>query len=124
MYTMKEVCKETNLSYETLKYYCNEGLIPNVKRNGNNHRVFDDDNIFWIKNLTCLKKCGMGIAEMKEYVRLYLEGEDSIEQRKLILSRKKEQLEEKLREIQESIAYINSKQELYDKLLMEKDRAL
>ena len=35
MYTMKEACKLTNLSYETLKYYCNEGLVPNIKRDKN-----------------------------------------------------------------------------------------
>lgn len=30
MYSMKETCEKTNLTYQTLKYYCNEGLIPNV----------------------------------------------------------------------------------------------
>lgn len=28
MYSMKETCEKLNISYETLKYYCNEGLIP------------------------------------------------------------------------------------------------
>lgn len=32
MYTMMQACKETNMSYQALKYYCNEGLVPNVKR--------------------------------------------------------------------------------------------
>lgn len=32
IYTMMQVCKEANLTYQTLKFYCNEGLIPNVKR--------------------------------------------------------------------------------------------
>lgn len=30
MYTMKQACELTKLSYETLKFYCNEGLVPNV----------------------------------------------------------------------------------------------
>lgn len=34
MYAMKQVCEEANMTYPTLKYYCNEGLIPNVKRDG------------------------------------------------------------------------------------------
>ena len=59
MYSMKDVCKQVNMSYETLKYYCNEGLIPNVKRDERNYRVFDDKDISWIKSLTCLKKCGI-----------------------------------------------------------------
>ena len=36
MYTMMQVCRETDMTYQTLKYYCNEGLVPNVKRDGNN----------------------------------------------------------------------------------------
>lgn len=32
MYTMREVCKETGMTYEGLKFYCNQGLVPNVKR--------------------------------------------------------------------------------------------
>ena len=45
MYTMKEVCRETGMTYEALKFYCNEGLVPNVKRDANNHRVFDDRDV-------------------------------------------------------------------------------
>lgn len=89
MYSMKEACEQTNMSYETLKFYCNEGLVPNVKRNGRNYRVFDDHDIKWIQSLNCLKNCGMGIAEMKEYLALCLEGEHSIPERKVILAGKK-----------------------------------
>ena len=32
MYTMKQACQAAGMSYETLKFYCNEGLVPNVKR--------------------------------------------------------------------------------------------
>lgn len=31
-YTMMQVCKETGMTYQALKFYCNEGLVPNVKR--------------------------------------------------------------------------------------------
>ena len=45
MYTMMQVCKETNMTYQTLKFYCNEGLVPNVKRDGNNRRIFDAHDV-------------------------------------------------------------------------------
>ena len=41
MYTMKDACDKTGLSYETLKFYCNQGLVPNVKRDKNNRRIFN-----------------------------------------------------------------------------------
>ena len=68
MYSMKEACKLTDMTYETLKFYCNEGLVPNVKRDKRNYRIFDDHDIKWIQSLNCLKNCGMSIAEMKEYL--------------------------------------------------------
>ena len=34
MYTMREVSKETVMTYEGLKFYYNQGLVPNVKRDG------------------------------------------------------------------------------------------
>lgn len=37
---------------KTLKYYRNEGLIPNVKRDSNNRRVFDEKDVKWIRALT------------------------------------------------------------------------
>ena len=43
-----------------------KGLVPNVKRDKNNRRVFDAHDIAWIKDLVCLKKCGMSIQEMKD----------------------------------------------------------
>lgn len=32
MYTMMQVCRELDMTYQTLKFYCNEGLVPHVKR--------------------------------------------------------------------------------------------
>ena len=117
MYTMKEVCRETGMTYEALKFYCNEGLVPNVKRDANNHRVFDDRDIAWIKSLTCLKTCGMSLQEMKVYIELCLQGERSIPERKVILARKREDLLKKMAELQASIDYIDWKQGFYDDVL-------
>jgi len=117
MYTMKEVCRETGMTYEALKFYCNEGLVPNVKRDTNNHRVFDDRDVAWIKSLTCLKNCGMSIQEMKVYIGLCLQGEKTIPERKVILARKREDLLKKMAELQASIDYIDWKQGFYDDVL-------
>lgn len=117
MYTMMQVCRETDMTYQTLKYYCNEGLIPNVKRDGNNRRVFDERDVKWIKDLVCLKKCGMSIQEMKEYLDLCLQGEATIPQRKEMLAKKQEALRVSIQSLEESVAYIDWKQEFYDDVL-------
>ena len=117
MYTMKQACEKTGLPYETLKFYCNQGLVPNVKRDKQNRRVFDDRDIAWINSLSCLKNCNMGIGEMKEYLALCLEGEDSIPERKNILEAKRKALEEERKRIEDAIRYIDWKQSFYDDVL-------
>ena len=117
MYSMKEVCEKVGMTYETLKFYCNKGLIPNVKRDQRNYRVFDDQDVAWIESLSCLKRCGMSMMEMKEYVDLCLKGESSIPKRKAILEIKKKSLQEKLQEVEECIDYIDTKQQFYDDVL-------
>ena len=93
MYSMKEACALTGMTYENLKFYCKEGLVPNVKRDSRNYRVFDDHDI----------KC--------------LEGESSIPARKDILSRKKEALLTSMQQLQEAVDYIDWKQGFYDDVL-------
>lgn len=117
MYTMKDACQKTGLTYETLKFYCNQGLVPNLKRDERNHRIFDERDIAWINSLNCLRSCNMSIAEMREYLDLCLEGKESIPKRKQILARKRQQLVSEIDRIQESIAYIDWKQGFYDDVL-------
>ena len=117
MYSMKEVCRQTGMTYENLKFYCNQGLIPNVKRNASNYRVFDDRDVAWIKSLKCLKNCGMSIQEMKDYIDLCMQGQSSIPERKILLDRKREELLVKMGELQASIDYIDHKQSFYDDVL-------
>ena len=117
MHTMKDACRATGMPYETLKFYCNEGLLPNVKRDRNNHRVFDDHDVAWLKSLSCLRDCGMSLAEMKEYLALCLGGAPTIPTRKTMLASKRAELVEKLAAVQASIDYIDWKQGFYDDVL-------
>lgn len=117
MYTMKETCEKTGLTYETLKFYCNQGLVPNVKRDKNNHRIFNDKDIDWINSIHCLKKCGMSITEMQTYVELCIIGESSIPERKVILEEKRNHLLKQIKTLQECIDYIDWKQKFYDDVL-------
>ena len=117
MYTMKQVCKMLDISYETLKFYCKEGLVPNVQRDKNNYRIFDEKNIGWIKGLQCLRKCGMSIKDIRTYMNLCLEGQASVPQRKIMLNHTKEDIQNKIEELQECLDFIDNKQNYYDDVL-------
>ena len=118
MYSMKECCTKTGLNYDTLKYYCNQGLIPNVKRDkNNNYRVFDDNDIEWIKSLICLKKCNFTMSEMKKYIELCLKGKESLQERKQMLIEHKKQIESEIASLNETLNFINWKTDLYNKFI-------
>ena len=73
----------------------------------------------------CLKKCGMSIQEMKEYLQLCLQGEATIPRRQELLAKKQEELRASIRELEDSIAYIDFKDaELLKKFQTEKGRIL
>lgn len=82
--------------------------------------MFDDNDINWIRSLSCLKCCGMTIVEMKKYLDLCLKGEESIPERKIILDTKLRELENKMKEIQEAINFVHWKQNFYNDVLSEK----
>lgn len=117
LYSMKQTCQKVGMTYEALKFYCNQGLVPNVKRDKNNYRVFDEHDIEWIKGLICLKRCEMSLADMKHYLALCLKGKSSIPQRKEILTKQRDFLVKKMENLQEDIAYIDGKQNYYDDVL-------
>ena len=117
MYNMKDVCDKTNLNYETLRYYCNLGLVPNVKRDKNNYRLFDDRDVAWINGLQCLRKCGLSIKELQEYMELAKKGQSTILQRKAMLDSKLSDLLDMKLEIDQSINYIHDKNTYYDNVL-------
>lgn len=117
MYTMKQTCEQVGMTYEALKFYCNQGLIPNVKRDKNNYRIFDERDIEWIKGLICLKRCGMSIEDMKTYLALCLQGQSTIPERKAILEKQRKLLSEKISDLQKDIDYIDWKQNYYDDVL-------
>ena len=116
-YTMMQTCREVGMTYQTLKFYCNKGLVPNVKRDKNNRRVFDERDLEWIRSLGCLKRCGLSIEEMQHYVALCLQGERSIPERKEILAARRRSLSEQAEQIHASIDYIDWKQRFYDGVL-------
>lgn len=117
LYSMKSVCERTNMTYETLKFYCNQRLVPNVKRDGGNRRVFDERDIAWIESLGCLRRCGLSIQEMRHYVQLCQQGKASIPERKEILAQKRQDLLAQIAQLEGAVAYVDQKQKFYDDVL-------
>lgn len=68
-YTMKTVAEAADIAYETVRYYCKIGLVPNVRRSANGYRVFDERDVAWLQGLHCLRQCGNRAAHLEPVFR-------------------------------------------------------
>lgn len=82
MYTIGEAAKMLNLSISTLRYYDKEGLLIDLKRDKSGLRIFNDQNIEALKLIECLKKAGMQIKDIKEFMYWCSLGSKTISKRK------------------------------------------
>ena len=117
MYTMRKAAELAGMNYDTLKFYCKEGLVPNVQRDKNNYRLFSDDNIVWLKSLQCFKQSGMSISELHNFMQLCIDGKETLNERIDLLEKQKAHLEQEIESIRDNIAYINHKVEIYQAML-------
>ncbi|OPH58365.1 MerR family transcriptional regulator [Paenibacillus ferrarius] len=92
-FTIGDVAEQTGLSMHTLRYYENEGIVPNVKRNEGGTRIYEQKDIEWLEFVCCLRNTGMTIAELKGFVGLVLQGHETIDERMRMLDRQMERIQ-------------------------------
>ena len=85
MYTIGQIAKMMNLSVPTLRYYDDEGILINIKRDNAGNRIFDDSDVEALKIINCLKQSGLKIKEIKEFMDLCRQGNSSLKKKIWIL---------------------------------------
>lgn len=113
MYTVKEAAKLLHLTEHAIRYYTDMGLVPNVVRDSNNNRLFDDESLHWLSAVKFLKQCSMSIKDIRRYVDLCLEGDSTVEERYEIILKQKAVALNQLEDIQQSIEYLERKEKLF-----------
>ena len=114
--TIAEVSKKYNLTQDTIRYYEKEGLIPRVPRTESGIRNFDENSCNWIEFIKCMRDAGLEIEVLKEYVRLFLQGKNTVTERKQLLEKQRNKLLEKQKNINETLERLNYKINLYDEI--------
>jgi DNA-binding transcriptional MerR regulator len=115
-YSIKEVSEKFNISAYTLRYYEKEGLLPSVQRGDNGNRLYSDTDLEWLQVVYCMRATGMSIAYIKNYIDLCLRGSDTAPERRQIILRQKEIIENHLKEYQALLEVVNKKLKHYDEI--------
>ncbi len=109
VYTVGEMAKLLGVTASTLRYYDKEGLLPFVERSSGGIRMFRESDFEWLRVIGCMKKAGMSIKDIRQYIELALQGDDTIELRLSMFRRQREALEQQMEELRHTMEMVDYK---------------
>ena len=118
--TIQEAARATGLTPHTLRYYERVGLIHPIDREENTRRRYSSDDIGWIDFITKLRATGMSIKDMQKYAALQRQGDETLPQRVEMLKALRDQVEERIGELNEHLKLVYYKIDIYEKIVSEK----
>ena len=116
MYTIGQVSEMFGLPVSTLRYYDKEGLFPGMRRESG-IRKFDETAIEALRIIECLKKSGLEIKEIKQFMAWCAEGSETYTLRRDLFLKRKKAVEEEIERMERTLAIINYKCWYYDEAI-------
>ena len=114
VYSIGQISEKFNLAISQIRYYDKEGLLPNLKR-VNGVRKFDDNDVETIFLIECLKKCGLQIKEIKQFIEWTKEGDNTIDLRLEFFNKQKQKVEKEMQELNKVLDMVKYKCWYYQK---------
>ena len=109
MYTIGEMAKKIGVPPSTLRYYDKEGLLPFVERSGGGMRMFRESDYEWLKLIECMKRTGMPLKDIRRFIRMAMQGDETISQRWQMCLHQRELVRKKLQELEEMLTVLDFK---------------
>ena len=122
--TIAEVSRTYDLSADTLRYYERIGLIPPVHRSAGGIRDYDETDCGWVEFIKCMRAAGLPIEALIEYVALFQQGDDTLCARKALLLEQREQLAQRIADLQAVLDRLDRKIQVYDEKCVAMERLL
>ncbi|WIM40329.1 MerR family transcriptional regulator [Paenibacillus sp. PK4536] len=111
---MNYVVENVNISAKTLRFYEDQGILPNISRDEKGRRIYTEQNIDWLSFIRCLRETGMSIAKIKEYKELFEAGNITFVERQDMLKDHKLEIQKHIEKELKHLEEINYKLAMYD----------
>lgn len=99
-YSIGEAAEKTGITASTLRYYEKEGLLPSIKRDKNGIRSFTENDLQSLRIIECLKATGMPIKDIRKFIDLCAEGDNSLQERYALFLDRKAAVQKQIEELQ------------------------
>ena len=113
--TIKEVSEKYNISSDTLRYYERIGMIPEVTRTASGIRDYQESDLSWVELVICMRKAGVSVESLIEYVKMCMQGDTTFSARLHLLQEEKEKLEEQRSQLETAMKRLDYKISGYQK---------
>lgn len=114
VYTVGEAANRLGVAPSTLRYYDKEGLLPFVERSSGGIRMFKDSDFEWLQVIGCMKKAGMSLEDIRQYIELALRGDDTIDARLSMFRHQREVLLDRMEELRQTLETVEYKCWFYE----------
>ncbi|MFF9479995.1 MerR family transcriptional regulator [Streptomyces sp. NPDC014733] len=112
-YSISEVASYTGLSAHTLRWYERIGLMPHVDRSHTGQRRFTNRDLDWLALVAKLRLTGMPVADMVRYAELVKGGDATFTEREELLTMHREDVRHRIAELQDTLAVLDYKIDIY-----------
>lgn len=109
MYTIKQAAEKMDVTPVTLRYYDKQGLLPFMKRTESGYRMFSEEDMGMLQVIDCLKKTGMSIKEIQQFIKWVQMGDASLQQRYEMFLERRRSVEAQITELQETLKFVDHK---------------
>lgn len=99
-YTIGEVAQSLGVATSALRYYDREGLLPDLDRSAGGTRLFGEEDLGALRVIDCLKRAGMQIKDIRQFMDWYRMGDETLALRRDLFDRCRRQLLEQMAELQ------------------------
>lgn len=113
-YSIGEVARQLEVSPSTLRYYEAEGLLPAVHRDRGGRRLFSQRDLEACRVIECLKRSGLTIREIRGFMDMASEGDETLPGRLALFHARKESVQREIQELQRVLAVLEFKSWYYE----------
>ncbi len=116
MYSIGQVAEMFGLPISTLRYYDKQGLFPNMERVSGIRR-FSEAEIEALRVIECLKKTGMEIKNIRQFMDWCAEGPSTYPQRKAMFEAQRAHMEAELEQMNRTLDMLKFKCWYYEQAM-------
>lgn len=114
---IKEVAEKYHISQDTLRYYEKVKMIPPVHRTSGGIRNYTEEDMAWLEFALCMRKAGLPIEAVIEYLNLYMQGKETIPARLDLLKDQMNILIEQKKQLEATMEHLSYKIGKYEEAL-------